>query len=142
MKRIFLALALVFCLVPSLSFAQPSLFNPSMQIRASAVLTNSDALSTTFTIPADAVAVHYFVDFTKGSLTSASFAPAGAMDGNPAATGYFKSAGRAQVIDTTGKYHIRVPREEFGAYRYGGIFSLGTGTVTSSLASIRIKFEY
>lgn len=142
MKRILLGLALAFCLLPSLSQAQTSLFTDATEVRASAVLTNSDVLSTTFTIPANAAAVHYYVDFTKGSLTSADFAPAGAMNGNPASSGYFKSAGKVQTLSTTGKYHIRVAREDFGTYRYGGIFVLGTGTVTSSLASVKIKFEY
>lgn len=141
MKHILLGLVMVFCLVPSLH-AQTSLFQDATEVRASAVLTTSDALSTTFTIPADAKAVHYYVDFTKGSLTSATFAPAGAMDGNPAGSGYYKSAGVAQILENTGKYHIRVPREEFGSYRYGGIFASGSGTATGSLAGIKIKFEY
>lgn len=130
------------CLAPSLAVAQSSLFPDATEVRASAILTSSDVLSTTFTIPADVQAVHYYVDFTKGSLTSADFAPAAAMDDNPAAAGYYKSAGKTQTFSVTGKYHIRVAREDFGAYRYGGIFALGTGTATSSLAGIKIKFEY
>lgn len=132
----------VSCLAPSLSVAQSSLFPAATEVRASTVLTNSDVLSTTFTIAADVQAVHYYVEFTKGSLTSADFAPAGAMDNNPAAAGYYKSAGKAQTLSATGKYHIRVAREDFGAYRYGGIFALGTGTVASSVAGVKIKFEY
>lgn len=130
------------CFTPSLSVAQSSLFADATEVRPSAILTSSDVLSTTFTIPADVQAVHYYVDFTKGSLTSADFAPAAAMNGNPAAAGYYKSAGKVQTLTTNGKYHIRVAREDFGAYRYGGIFALGTGTATSSLAAIKIKFEY
>lgn len=142
MKNFLVALTLaIVCLVPALAPAQTSLYAPSQQVRASGVLTTSDVLSTTFTIPADAKAVHFYVDFTKGSLDSATFAPAGAMDGNPAATGYYKTTGKAENYTATGRFHIRVPREEFGAYRYGGIFTVGTGTTTSSNALIRVKFE-
>lgn len=142
MKRTLVALALgLACLVPTISQAQTSLFAAETPVRATAVLTTSDVLSTTFTIPADAKAVHFYVNFTKGSLTSAEFAPAGAMSGNPAAAGYYKSLGDEQSVTVAGKYHIRVPRESFGAFRYAGIFSKGTGTPTGSDAVISVKFE-
>lgn len=86
-------LLLCFTLTAAFSFAQDGRGNiqttAPTQIRAAAILTTSDVLSTTFTIPERnrAKAIHYYVDFTKGSLTSASIVPAGAASGNPLATG-------------------------------------------------------
>lgn len=122
--------------------AQSSLYKDSTEIRESAILTASDVLSTTFTVPQDVKAVHFYVDFTKGSLTDATFAPAGAKDGNPAATGYYKAAGYSQTLAADGRLHWRVPREALGAYQYAGVFAVGTGTATSSTAAISYKLEY
>lgn len=143
MKRYLVALAVAFMamLVPEKAPAQSSLFNPATQIRTTAVLTSSDVLGTTFSIPADVKAVHYYINFTKGSLTDATFAPAGAMDGNPAAAGYYKTNAKAVTLSANAKVHIRVAREDIGAYRYGGIFTIGNGTATSSDALIYYKFE-
>lgn len=144
MKRLLLAVAIaVACFVsPAITRAQSSLFAAATPIRTTAVLTGSDVLGTTFTIPADVKAVHYYINFTKGSLTDATFAPAGAMDGNPAATGYYKTNAKAVTLAANARVHIRVERADIGAHRYGGIFTIGNGTATSSDALIYYKFEY
>lgn len=142
MKRILTALALVMAMfAPSIAAAQTSLFAPETQVRESGVLTTSDVLGTTFTIPSNAKAVHVYANYTAGSLTSADFAPAGAMSDNPAASGYYKAIDSIQNVTSTGRFHWRIPRESFGAYRYGGIFAKGTGTATGSNALLYIKFE-
>lgn len=145
MKR-FLGIALVaiaaaVCFEPSTAQAQASLYQEATALRASAVLTASDVYST-FTLPGGVKAVHFYVDFTKGSLTSASFAPGGAVDGNPAFSGYYRVAGLSQSLTADGRIHMRVPREDFGAHRYAAIVCTGVGTVTSSLASVKYKLEY
>lgn len=142
LSKLLLMSALAFMMVPAAAPAQTSLYTTATVIRAPAVLTTSDVIST-FTLPARAKAVHVYVDFTKGSLTDATFAPAGARDfGNPASSGYFKSLGEAVSVTATGKYHFRLPRETFGAYQYAGVFAVGGGTPTSSSAEISIKYEY
>jgi hypothetical protein len=113
-------------------------------IRASAVLTSSNVLSTTFTVAEArrAKAIHYYIAFTKGSLQNATFIPAGAMDDNPDATGYYGDASTSITVINTGNYHIRVPRSQDGGAVYHGIFSTASGSATSSDAVIKYKLEY
>ena len=111
-------------------------------IRHSAILTTSNVLTTTFTLPAAAKAAVFVVDFTKGSLTSADFTPAGAHYGNPAATGYYGNIDARVNVTADEKILIRVPREAFGSAVYGGLYIRGNGTATSSAASAAVKFEY
>ena len=136
------ALAIAFALAPAFALAQSSLYTTSTAIRAPLVLTTSDAITTTFTVPQDAKAVIFYTDLTLGSLTSGTFTPAGARDNNPAATGYFKAVAHERTFTADNRSVIRVPRAELGAYRYAGVFCRGAGTVTGSSASVRYKIEY
>lgn len=115
-------------------------------IRASAILTTSNVLSTTITVPqAGGVipkAVHIYADFTIGSLTNVILTPAGAAQDNPVAASYYLCPDVAKTITATGAYHYRVALEEFGGAQYIGIFAKGTGTVTSSAVAVSYKFEY
>jgi len=122
--------------------AQARIPDQYTELRTTSVLTTSDALSTTFTIPNNVKALHFYIDFTKGSLTSVDFAPAAAMSGNPQASDYFKAVDFVTNLTASGKVHIRVPAERFGAATYAGIFAKGIGTTTSSSAYIAAKYEY
>lgn len=111
-------------------------------IRGDTVLTTSNVLSTTFTLGARVKAVHFYVDYTKGSLTNATFTPAGARYGNPDATDYYASLDKVTTVTETGKYHIRVARNDFGASDYVGLLVKGSGTAAGSKAVTYAKFEY
>jgi hypothetical protein len=148
MKQL-LAFLLIACFAISAAFAQTepgvgmSTTNAT-SIRSSAILTTSDVLSTTFSLtePSHVKAIHYYVDFTVGSLTNATFTPAGACDGNPAAAGYYATQDAALTVTASGTYHIRVPVLYDGAPRYHGVFVRGTGTATSSLCAVKYRLEY
>ena len=119
-----------------------SLGTIATQIRTSAILTTSDVLGTTFTIDARAKAVVYYVDWLKGSSTNAILSPCGAMDGNPVAGDYKVAYPYIATLTSEGKYCLRVPREQLGAYLYGGAFLRCTGTATGTTTTAYVKFEY
>ena len=125
----------------SVAPAQSSLVTTATVLRTTATLTTSDVLSTA-TLPARVKAVLFYVDFDKGAATSGAFTPVGAIDANPAATGYYKLLGYAKTLTASDQYVIRVPREDFGAYQYYGIASIGVGTLTSTGARVWVKYEY
>jgi hypothetical protein len=147
MKKLIAVLFAVSVLVPSVSNAG--------QVRASAILTSSDVIST-FTLPRTGDATYYdvYCDFTKGSLDSCTIAPcacyiatpavtaSGVTNGGPAATSYYKPAVSNTVtsytMTATGSYRFRIPADQFGDYTYRGIFSIGTGTATSSHLTIYV----
>jgi hypothetical protein len=117
-------------------------------IRTTAIVTTSDVLSTTFTIPevGRCKAIHYYISATIGSATNLTFTPAGALDTTvllgPASTGYYKNNAYAVTVTSTSTIHIRVPIPDDGGYKWHGIVSTGTGTMTSSDALIKYKLEY
>lgn len=141
MKIKIAAVALIIGMFAVNGYAQESLVSNATSVRSSAVLTTADVLSTTFTIPADVRAVDIYTTLTLGSLTNVIISPAGAKDGNPDSSGYFAATNYQKTYTASGTYVIRVPREEFGAYRYAGVFARGTGTVTNSFCQISYKFD-
>lgn len=149
MKAIKALLFIAVCvMIPLGAFAQDERgmvqTTDSVSIRDAAVLTQAAVLSTTFTVAElhRCKAIHYYIDFTTGSLTSATFIPAGAVEDNPAATGYYGNSADGLTLTTSGRYHIRCPIPNDGAAMYHGIFARGQGTVTDSSAAIYYKLEY
>lgn len=146
MKKLALTLMLIAACVGSVG-AQGSLVTAATSLRATAVLTNSDVY-TTATLPASCKAVDVYIAFTKGSATNGVFSLVGAIDDNPASTGYYRvinphtNEETSITLTASGNYVMRVPRENFGAYRYWGVVTVGTGTMTSSDAIIKYKVEY
>lgn len=136
-------LALMFLFVPTFAKAQSGMINPAKVLRSPAILTTSDVLTTT-SIPTDAKAVHLFIDFTKGSLDSATVSTVGQIDNvkTAGATSYYKTPGGALTLTATGRYHLRVPRDDIGTWRYSGINAIGVGTATGSSLGVKYKFEY
>ena len=121
--------------------AQSSLVTTATALRTTATLTTSDVLSTA-TLPARAKAVLFYVELDKGAATSGTFTPVGAIDANPDATGYFKLSTYAKALTASDRIVFRVPREDFGAYQYFGVASIGVGTLTSTGARVWVKYEY
>ena len=144
MKRILISLGLA--LATSLGFAGTgpgSAASVDLGVTTSA-LTTANTLLTTFTLSTvgtnPVTAVHLYVDVTAlGSVTSVIVTPAGAKDGNPTSTGYYGDQSnliRNVMTETAvGRYHMRVPANEFGAYNNAGFFMKIGGTNTSSSLS-------
>lgn len=120
-------------------------------IRTSAVLTNSYVAATVLGVSSDAQTpgipepslrnqLIVYIDFTVGSLTSASVKVEFSHDG----TTYYQetfsaiSAGTdtltngVHTMTATGKYRVAIPIKD----RYIKISAIGTGTVTNSLMTI------
>lgn len=113
---------------------------------AGTVVSNTEALGTTFTIPGDTVAIHYLYEFTIGSLTNATISPAylptAASTGGDASTSYSKVAtGYCVTLSADRMGSIRVPREQFAGNSCFGAFYVSTGTTTSSDLILRYKLE-
>jgi ABC-type Fe3+-hydroxamate transport system substrate-binding protein len=115
-------------------------------IRTTAIITTSEVLSTTITVPYNAKALVVYADFTKGSATNAILTPCGANDngtaGYIAPTAYYQNAAYAATYTASGAYLLRVPIEAFGSNVSVGIRTLGTGTMTSSDMLLSYKWEY
>lgn len=155
--NVLVALALLVCFaVPAFAQTEPgeNIVNPvgqtaAVTIRSAAEVNNAaDVLSTTFTLsePQRCKAILYYIAFTTGSLTSATFKPAGAMDNSPAlgpaATGYYGNVDRQISVTGSGNYLIRCPINYDGGSKFHGIYSRGVGTQTGSSAVIKYKLEY
>lgn len=141
MKKLVVGLVLALCalVVPMQAQTVPD----ATAVRASAILTGSDVLST-FTLPGAGSGTAYlnaYVPFTVGSLTSAYVWPCGSMDGNPLSTGYYKSLETSLTLTATGSYLYRIPLSAFGSGKYGGFLVKGTGTATSSAIGISVRQE-
>lgn len=148
MKRLIalalMIMALCFFALPGFA-ARNSLNGTTATIcRTTATLTTSDVIGTTFSLPQDAVGVYFYVEVDKGSLTNVIFQPCGAIDGNPAATGYYRVPDAKYTYTWTadGFYVVYVPAEAFGAPQYVSMFVRGTGTATSSGCQVWRKILY
>ena len=131
---------LVLCLISPLRAAEPGeIMMTGQEIRAAAELTTSEEAATTFALSNDVTAVILYVDFTTGSLTSATFTPTGNLDSTETTAAY-KIVGYSKTFETEGRYVWRVPREEFGSY-VAGMVCVGTGTPAGSSAAVRYRLE-
>lgn len=138
-----LVAVLAFAFSPAVSHAQAwpgEIQTTGILLRAAEELTNEEEATTTFSLSeTKPVAVIYYVDFTTGSLTSATFTPTGNLDTADTANAY-KVTNYSKTFTETGKYTWRVPREEFGS-GIGGMVCTGAGTVTGSSATVYYRFE-
>jgi hypothetical protein len=120
-------------------------------IRTTAILTTSDVLCTTVSVPYNAKALIIFNDFTIGSATNAIVTPCGASVGPTtveyvgayiAPTAYYGNTAYQATYTASGAYVIRFPIEVGGSNRSVGVKVRGTGTMTSSDMLIKYKCEY
>ena len=141
MKRIVAAIGAIL-LVGSLAQAgdqgKPLTTQAPTSIRTSAILTNADVNSTTFTLPADATAVRFYADFTIGSLTNVILTPIGQTG---LGTAVYSANGKAVTLTASDSTSFRINAEDFPG-RYVGIKAYGTGTTTNSLLVLKYKIEY
>lgn len=136
------------CFMAPASGSAQDITGTTTTIRASAVLTTSDVLSTTQSVNYYTLgkAAHIYVNIANmGGLTGITVTPAGArdaaIDGYIAPTNFYRDSETSQTFTAAGQYHMRVPREAFGSADYWGVFSRGTGTATSSDMEITYKRE-
>lgn len=101
---------------------------------------------TTFALPVDVKAVVFYADWTTtADLTAVYAAPAGCVTAaNQTSAYYYTNKTSDCVMSWTkiGKQAIRVPREAFGAYSYGGLAIYGTGKDGNAVMSAKYKLEY
>lgn len=119
-----------------------SINSDSTIIRAAAILTTVDVASDVVQTE-NSTQLIFYVDFTKGSLTSATLTFQFSHDGatwyqetsekttNGVATAFLKT----HTLDTTGTYRYAVPCADFAVR----ILAKGTGTVTSSSLALRVQ---
>ena len=111
-------------------------------IRAAAILTNTDVASDVV-VCENATQLILYVDFTKGSLTSATLTFQFSHDGatwfqetsEKTVTGVSTAYPRTHVLTATGTYRYALPAADFAVR----VLAKGTGTVTSSSLALRIK---
>lgn len=132
---------------PQAAIAQ-NIDGTTVTLRAAAVLTTADVLSTTKSVNYYVLgdAAHLYINISNmGSLTGITVMPCGArdaaIDGYIAPTNFYKDSGTSQTFTAAGQYHMRVPRESFGSADYWGVFCRGTGTATNSELEVTYKRE-
>lgn len=147
---IVLAVALVVGFTAPAS-AQMSLATAPTTLVTNGVIPSTGAADTitTFAMPSNVKAVHFYCDWhTTGGISAATFRPAALMTNSAVAStatsGYFVDYGSANVISLSkaAKSHLRVPRDQFGAFGYGGLAVGGTGTLGLAYYTAYYKFEY
>ena len=144
MKHIIAILVLAATLVCGTAHAALPAFEmdqttPTLLLAGTTAATTSDQLSTTVSLPINAVAVHIYATTTLGSLTNHIITPAGSPT-NATSANYRSCPEFNETFTASGEYHIRVPIEELPG-RYFGVKYKGTGTATGNFIYIGYKVE-
>lgn len=116
-----------------------SAYNKAFAVREAAILTTGEVNGTSFDLNnANNSEVVAEISFTLGSLTNGIFRVYASVDG----TNFFKltdSSGAAIALTLTASNSLAVPLRA-GGFKFLRISVQGTGTVTSSSATVNLRY--